>query len=48
MNNVIKYENPVRRELGEPERTAYDVPSAIWVPGTNISDTSSTWVPRVK
>ncbi|MDR0702342.1 MAG: hypothetical protein LBF61_08060 [Azoarcus sp.] len=47
MNNVLKYENPIRRELGEPEKTAYSVSVINWVPGTNISD-ATTWLPGMK
>ena len=34
MNNVNKNENPIRRELGLPERTQYSVPKLVWIPGT--------------
>jgi hypothetical protein len=34
MNNVLINENPIRAQLGEPARTAYRVPSMIWVSGT--------------
>jgi RHS repeat-associated protein len=35
MNNVNAHENPVRRALGLPERTAYYLASPpVWVPGT--------------
>jgi RHS repeat-associated protein len=35
MNNVNRFENPVRRALGLPERTDYYLTSPpIWVPGT--------------
>ena len=33
MNNVTKNENPIRRALGEEDRTSYTVPKIIWVPG---------------
>jgi RHS repeat-associated protein len=32
MNNVIINENPIRKELGFPNRTSYTVPDIIWVP----------------
>jgi hypothetical protein len=35
MNNVKRFENPVRRALGLPERTDYYLTTPpIWVPGT--------------
>jgi hypothetical protein len=35
MNNVLKYENPIRRAIGVPERTSYVItPPEVWVPGT--------------
>jgi hypothetical protein len=47
MNNIVRYENPIRRELGEPERTAYAVPDATWVSGTKMSE-PSVWEPGTK
>ena len=34
MNNVIKNENPIRQELGIPDRNSYYVPKIQWVKGT--------------
>jgi len=34
MDNVNRFENPLRRALGLPDRTSYTVPTLMWVPGT--------------